>query len=380
MKITDIETIVVAKPDLDLTAADATQDALIVRVTTDEGIVGYGEANHNPEAIRAYIQSRGSHSWSRGIKDLLIGQDPLDPVALWPRLYRETVMSGRRGLGVAALAAIDVALWDIRGKAEGKPIYELLGGVAGPVVPYASIYAGPMSWERSLDEHARLVDHARRLGFRALKLEALVDCVPTNDNVIDWVAHLSKFSGDAKLMVDVGHRFESSAQALHYAKALAEFDTYFLETPLWLDDVEGYRELSAASPIKIAIGELFVTRNEFREMLDAGVAVVQPCVARVGVTETLAVAADAAARDALVVPYGWVATTIAVMANVHVAAALGHSPYVEFCPVEVYPGQELRRNLAGPEPRLADGEFVLPTAPGLGVEVDEEALAYYRVA
>src|ERR1700732_4954451 len=139
MQITDVEAIVVEKPNLDVTAADAMQDALIVRVTTDEGVVGYGEGNHTPRAMKAIVESRGSHSWSQGLKDLLIGQDPQAPERVWDRLYRGTAMSGRRGMMIAVLAAIDVALWDIKGKIEGKPIYELLGGASGaPVVAYSS--------------------------------------------------------------------------------------------------------------------------------------------------------------------------------------------------------------------------------------------------
>lgn len=99
MRITEVEAIVVERPDLDVTAADAMQDALIVRVTTDEGVVGYGEGNHTPRAMKAIIESPGSHSWSQGLKDLLLGQDPLTPERVWDRLYRGTAMSGRRGNG-----------------------------------------------------------------------------------------------------------------------------------------------------------------------------------------------------------------------------------------------------------------------------------------
>jgi L-alanine-DL-glutamate epimerase-like enolase superfamily enzyme len=379
MKITDVEAIVVASPTLDPDAADATQDALIVRVTSDEGIVGIGEANHSPATVKAFIEARASHSWSRGVRDLLVGSDPSDPPALWRRLYRETIMSGRRGLGVAALAAIDVALWDLRGKAEGKPVYELLGGPTGnEVVPYSSIYTGPASFDEAVDGCGRLVEESRKLGFRAAKLETLVDCVPEHEQVVGLVESVAPALDDMALMVDVGHRFESPAQALYHFGGLESFSPVFVETPLWLDDVDGYRELASASSIPIAIGELFVTRNEFREMLDAGVDVVQPCAIRVGLSEAMAVAADAEARGRQVVLFGWVATTIGVVANIHLAAALRNCAYVEYCPVDLYPGQELRRNLVGPEPELRGGAFVLPTTPGLGLEIDEEALEFYR--
>ena len=162
MKIRDIDALVVQRPMMDVGAADAMQDALIVRVQTDEGVVGYGEGNHTPRAMQAIIESPGSHSWSQGLKDLLIGQDTLNPERVWDRLYRGTAMSGRRGMMIAVLAAVDVALWDIKGKAENKPIYELLGGVSGaPIVPYSSLYrVHSRSRTRSRGTGMRLRSHA----------------------------------------------------------------------------------------------------------------------------------------------------------------------------------------------------------------------------
>jgi L-rhamnonate dehydratase len=381
MRITDVEAIVVASPHLNPEAADATQDALLVRVTTDEGMVGYGEANHCPAAVRAFIETRGSNSWSRGLRELLIGADPLDPPKLWHRLYRETIMSGRRGLGVAALAAIDVALWDVRGKAEKKPIYELLGGRSGhALTPYATIYAGPMSYEDAIAENARLVQQALALGFRGVKLEALTDCVPLHDQVVEFVHRLARGVAGAEVMLDVGYRFENSAEALRYLAPLEDSGLYFVEAPVWLDDVAGYADVANASRFRVAVGELFVTRNEFMEMLDVGrVGVIQPSVIRVGITESVQVAALATARSRLVVPFGWVATTIGVMANIHLAATLKNCPFLEYCPLGLYPEQELRKHIAGPEPGLRNGEFVLPSSPGLGIEVDEDAVRHYRV-
>jgi L-alanine-DL-glutamate epimerase-like enolase superfamily enzyme len=150
---------------------------------------------------------------------------------------------------------------------------------------------------------------------------------------------------------------------------------------MWLDDVDGYRAVSTGSSIPVAIGELFVTRNEFTEMMDHGaVDIVQPSVIRVGFTQSLRVAEDALARGRQVVPFGWVATTLGVVANNHLAAALSHCPWTEYCHPELYPQAELRHNLAGPEPQIVDGAFPLPPGPGLGVEIDDDALEHYRVA
>jgi L-alanine-DL-glutamate epimerase-like enolase superfamily enzyme len=383
VKITDIEAMVVEKRSIDVTAADAMQDAFIVRVRTDEGSVGYGEGNHTPRAMKALVDSPGSHSWSQGIKDILVGQDPLHPERLWDIMYRATAMSGRRGLLVAVLAAIDVALWDVKGKAEGKPIHELLGGASGsPVTPYSTIYDGPHEWGDTLRRTTEMIEQARSLGFHAVKIEPLDDCAPTNRNIVELArAAREVVGGDMALLVDVGHRWQTAKEALRVLRELEEYDIGMIETPLWLDDIDGYRRVSDRSPIPVAVGELFVTRNEFLEMMDRGhVDIVQPCVTRVGFTESRRVAEDAMTRGKSVVPYGWVATTLAVAADIHLAATLRNSPWCEYCPLEIYPDQELRRNLFGPEPTMVAGVFELPTSPGLGVDVDEQALAHYRVA
>jgi L-rhamnonate dehydratase len=383
VKITDIEAMVVERPSIDVTTADATQDAFIVRVHTDEGIVGYGEGNHTPRAMKAVVDSRGSHSWSRGIKESLIGRDPLQPERLWDLVYRSTAMSGRRGLVVAVLAAIDVALWDVKGKAEAKPAYELLGGASGrAVIPYCTVYTGPCDWNETKRRTTEMVEQARGLGFRTVKIEPLVECAPTNRNIVELVEIARSAAGDGvELLVDVGHRWQTAKEALRVLRELEEHDVRMIETPLWLDDVDGYREVSDRSSVPVAVGELFVTRNEFLEMMDRGhVDIVQPCVVRVGFTESRRVAEDALVRGKAVVPYGWVATTLAMAADIHLAATLRNSPWCEYCPLDIYPDQELRRNLFGPEPNLVDGVFELPIGPGLGVEVDEQALEHYRVA
>ena len=378
MKITDVEAIVVERPGLDVTAADAQQDALIVRITTDEGIVGYGEGNHTPRAMKAIIDSPGSHSWSQGIKDLLIGRDPRQPERIWDTLYRGTAMSGRRGMMVAVLAAIDVALWDIKGKAESKPIYELLGGASGkPVVPYTSLYSGPLSYEDSKAWDVEKILQSRQLGFTAYKIEPLDDCVPEHHQVIEVAQAAYEAVGDTMdMLVDVGHRWETAKVALRWLAELEQYHPRLIETPLWLDDVDGYRTIADRSPIPVALGELFVTRNEFTEMIDrGGVDVIQPGVVRVGFTESKRISEYAAMRGRQVVPYGFVATTLAVVANIHLAATLSNCPWTEYCHLEIYPHQELRKNLFGPEPRMVDGAFELPTGPGLGVEVDEAKVA-----
>jgi L-alanine-DL-glutamate epimerase-like enolase superfamily enzyme len=383
MRIIDVEAFVVANPVVDDTATDSAQDAFIVRVKTDDGISGIGEGNHTPLAMKAFVESPGSHGFSQGIRELLIGQDPLQPKRIWELMYRATIMSGRRGLGVAVLAAIDVALWDIKGKAEGKPVYELLGGASGaPVVPYTTIYDGPGDYREKLRSNLALIERSLGLGFKAIKVEPLADWVPTNSQVVEFVREArERIPDQIALLVDVGYRWRTAKEALREIRDIEPYAPALIETPLWLDDIDEYRRVADRTIIPVAVGEFFVTRNEFLEMMDRGhVDVIQPSAVRVGFTEGVRVAEDAASRGRSVVPFGWLATTISVAANLHLAATLHNSPWCEYAPFELYPKLELRRNLVGPEPRIENGAFVLPTAPGLGVELDEKALNHYRIA
>src|SRR5438552_8429530 len=176
MKITKIDCHVLLVPDYDSEACSSAQDDLVVEVHTDEGIVGIGETDTNPWVARACIQARGTHVMGLGLEEMLLGEDPLQPEALWHKLYRGSKMTGRRGALICALGAIDMALWDIRGKVLGVPIYQLLGGaVKEQITPYASLLPAG----RTMAEYkTSLIDKVRRakaMGFRAAKLEVCVN-------------------------------------------------------------------------------------------------------------------------------------------------------------------------------------------------------------
>ena len=241
--------------------------------------------------------------------------------------------------------------------------------------------AAAETWPETLAINLEKVAASQTLGFPAYKIEPLADCVQTNAEILDMADRVGTMvDGAMEMLVDVGHRWQSAKEALRCLQELERWRPGFIETPMWLDDVAGYRRLADHSPVPIAIGELFVTANEFSEMMDhGGVDIVQPGVARVGFTQAMRIAEAASARSRQVVPYGWVATTIGVVANNHFVAALDNCPWTEYCHPELFPRAELRHNLAGPEPVIVDGQFALPPGPGLGVEVDETALKHYRV-
>ena len=166
MKITDVEAIILRQPVLDDGIADGSQDDLVIRVHTDEGIVGIGEVDSAPEAVLALVTAPGSHAIANSFHSLLVGEDPRDVERLWQKMYRGMNYIGRRGIALHAQSGIDIALWDIKGKAEGKPISALLGGaIRDKVRAYAS-----MLMPDTTAETAERVAALREAGFTAVKL------------------------------------------------------------------------------------------------------------------------------------------------------------------------------------------------------------------
>lgn len=391
MKITKIEMHILLVPDYDAGACSSAQDDLVVEVHTDEGIVGVGETDTNPWVARECIRARGTHCMGLGLQETLLGANPLEPEALWDKLYAGSKMTGRRGALICALGAIDMALWDIKGKALGLPVHRLLGGDgagAGKVTPYASL----LPEGRTLaDARASLVAKAlkaKELGFRAAKLEVCVNgpyshhgLQESNDAVVEVVAECREAVGpDLVLMVDVAYAWPDARTALGVMERLAPYDLFFLETPIDIDDLEGHAFLHDHSPIPIAAGEWQNTHFEFLDLADRGkLDVLQPDVGRVGgFTEAVKVCRIAAERKRLIVPHCW-KSGIGIAASAHLGAAYhAQCPYIEFLPVELAESA-LRRELLVEDFDLVDGVITLSDRPGLGIELNRDSLEKFRV-
>jgi len=390
MKITDIECFVLLVPDYRADACSSAQDNLVVKIHTDEGLVGIGETDTNPWVARAMIEAPGTHCMGVGLKETLIGADPRDVEGLWERMYVGSAMTGRRGLGICAIGALDVALWDLRGKIEGQPTWRLLGGATREsVVPYASLLPeGDTLSEYSDSLLARTIG-ARDLGFTAAKLEVCIKGpyahhgiqVEDDAEIARMVRRCREAVGpDMTLMVDVAYCWPDWKTALRAVAMLEDSDIFFIETPLPSDDIDGYAKLAAASPIRIAAGEWLNTRFEFLEfMRHDALDVVQPDVGRVGgLTEARRVAAAARDRGLLVVPHCW-KSGIGIAASLHLAAVAPNCAFIEYLPKDLADSR-LRRDLLSAEHELVDGRLLLPEQPGLGVTLNEDAFAEFRVA
>jgi L-rhamnonate dehydratase len=389
MKITRIETFVLLDPGYDSSACSSAQDDLVVRIHTDAGITGIGEVDTNPWVAQAMIHARGTHVLGRGLEEMLLGQDPLQPEALWETMYTGSFMTGRRGLGICAMGALDMALWDIRGKALGVPCWQLLGGARKThITPYASLLPVGRTATEYRDSLVAKAAEARRLGFLAGKMEVCVKGPYAHNGIqeddafiVECVAACREAAGSGfVMMVDVCYCWNSAKEALRVLQWLEPFDLFFVETPLQLDDLDGYAYLREHSPIHIAAGELQNTRFEFLDLMDRGkVDVVQPDVGRVGgLTEARRVCDLAAGRGRLVVPHCW-KTGIGIAASAHLSTSAAHCPYIEFLPSELSEAP-LRRELVADELQMTGGLVPLPEKPGLGIDLNEAALAKYCVS
>ncbi len=389
MKITDITCHVLLAPDMSTANTSSAQDSFIVVIRTDEGIEGIGETDVNPWIARACIESPGTHTMGQGVREMLLGADPLAIENLWQRLYIGTAMNGRRGALIHALGAIEMALWDIKGKALEKPIFELLGGAEQQqVVPYASLQPDGARWEDYRESLCVWAERAKNLGFRAVKAEVTMNGPYAHHGMHeDYDKHTLVIEAVRKalgpeiaLMVDVQYMWPDAETAMRTVKDWRDSDIYFLETPIWIDRIVEYAVLRQLSGIRIAAGEWQATRFEFQEFLDHdALDVLQPDVGRVGgFGEAMAVCDLARRNGKVIVPHCW-KTGISVTATAHLAFANSHCKFIEYLPPELCTST-LRKELASDGFTFSNGILQKPTKPGLGAELNHDAVRRFRVA
>lgn len=390
LTITDVECHVLLAPDYDPKFTSSAQDSFVIVIRTDGGIEGIGECDANPWMAKACIDAPGTHTMGLSIRDMLIGADPFEIGDLWRKIYLGTAMNGRRGMVIHALSAVDMALWDLCGKALGKPVHELLGGATRDhIVPYASLQPAGHRFEEYRDALCQSAENAKSLGFRAMKTEITMNGPYAHDGMresydrhTDVLAAVRKTIGpDVTLMVDVQYLWEDARTCLSVIRDWKEFDCYFLETPIWSDNVEEMAKLAEAAPMPIACGEWLATRFEFEDLMDRGkVQVAQPDVGRVGgIGEAKIVCDMAKERGRIIVPHCW-KTGISISGTAHLAFVTNHCAFIEYLPPQLCV-ERLRRELAHEELDFRpDGTIPLPKKPGLGVEIDWDVVKKYKVA
>lgn len=374
MKITDVEAIILRQPALDDGIADGSQDDLVIRISTDEGIVGVGEVDSAPEAVQALVNRKSSHAIAGSLHDLLVGEDPTDPERLWEKLYRGLIYIGRRGIALHALSGIDIALWDIAGKAAGKPVHELLGGAQRDKVRAYASRLMPDTVEETRDAVAELVEAgftAVKLGWGPLGKDAKHDVA---------LAEAAKEAANgADILIDSGLGYDRDAKtAIEVAREYERIGIFWLEEPFMPDEYEAYAELADAVDIRVAAGEQDTTVWGFRELIERGhVDLVQPDVTRCGgITEWLRIAELARANGCETVPHAWKSGIIKA-ASLQCNAVIPDALFQEYCVADT----PLNQTLTVERLPIDDEGFVaIPTAPGIGVTLDDEVVERYRVA
>jgi L-rhamnonate dehydratase len=341
---------------------------LVVEIFTDDGHVGIGNAALAPQVTKQVIDLY--------LKPLLLGQDPWDSEFLWQHMYRKTMAFGRKGIGMVAISALDIALWDILGKSAKQPVYRLLGGKTKPRIP---VYASRL-YAAELNQLASEAQRYKDEGYKAMKLRfgwGPADGAAGMQRNLNLVRTVRQVIGDGiDLMADA-----YMGWTLDYAKRmlplLEPFHLRWLEEPVIPDDIQGYAALKAASSIPIAGGEHEFTLYGFRDLLEArAVDYIQFDTNRVGgITQARKVAALAEAYSVPVIPHA------GQMHNYHVVMASLNSPMAEYFPVvDVEVGNELFWYIFQGEPRPQDGFVDLrDDVPGLGLTINEAALKDFEV-
>lgn len=376
-RITSVETVVLRMPVVQA-INDSAQDALIVKVHTDVGITGLGEIDSSPEVAKAIIEAPRSHRICGGLAAAIVGEDAFDIERLWEKMYRASVWYGRRGAAIQALSGVDLALWDIKGKALDKPVYELLGRAYRSSAPaYASVLM-PDTPELVAAEVRRWRD----AGFTAIKLGWGPLGVDVERDAT-LVAAARDVAGDRmEVMIDLGFypgpdlaTGWDASRVLEFARRVEPYRPFWLEEFLPPDDLDGFARVAAGTKIRTAAGENCATRYEFLELMDRGrVSIVQPDVTRSGgLTECRRIAALAADRGIPCVPHAW-STGLIKAASMHLIASIPNALYLEYA----LPDTPLNRDLFPDPVRVVGGQAFVPDGPGLGVELDPEVERRFR--
>jgi len=323
------------------------------------------------------------HFWSQGINEHVVGREPIEARAIYDAIYHSSFYHGRRGILIHALAAVDIALWDLAGKQLEQPVYKLLGGARSTKIrPYATIYPGdiydgPLSTiVAELEKQAQIaVDQ----GLRSVKVPILFAEHLSDSKLVGFIKDCRRMVGeDIELSLDFGYRWRDWQDAAWLLKRIDDARIAFAEAPLWHDDLHGHNKLAQVSPVKVGGAEFAVSRWEVRDWLETGgVSLVQPGVSRAGgFTELMRIAEMCELYGASLIPHSY-ATGITDICNIHLQAACLTIPMVEFRSSLLGPSR-LRTELVSPaEPEIVDGYMQLPEGPGLGVALNEALVEQY---
>jgi len=370
--ITEVEAVWLRLPEVDAERCDGTQDTLLVFVTADDGTVGVGEVDSSPEVAKAAIDARPSHLIAQGLRSLLLGEDPLDIDRLWHKMVNGSRYFGGGGPAMHAVSGVDIALWDLAGKVLGRPVGQLLGGFytdrlrayASLVMPDTAAEAGAAA-----GRHAAAGYTAIKFGWGPIGAD-----LAFNESLVRAIRDAA--GDDVEIMFDAGQVWDVKT-ALAMAHMYEGYGVSWLEEPVAADDLDGYRQLSRRTSLKIAGGEQESTYAAFQRLLSEGeLDIIQPDLARCGgLTQGRRLSWLAHTAHRAVVPHAF-KSGVLVAASTHFAAAIPNGGLIEHT-VSTSP---IARDLVRREIGFSEGYVTVPSSlPGLGVEVDLDVMERFRV-
>ena len=333
-----------------------------ILIHTDEGVTGLGLGASlmvNEEIARVVLDALKGH---------LIGEDPFDTEKMWDAMWQPKLI-GRRGLTTRVISTIDIGLWDLKGKLCNQPLYKLLGGYTDRLPVY--IAGGYYEEGKGLKELAQEMEDNVAMGARAVKMK--IGGVPINEDVERVRVVREAVGPDVKLLVDANNAYRYY-EAIEIARKMEKYDIFWFEEPVAPDDYRGHAMVAAATSIPVATGENEYTRYGFRDLIEHKAVAIVNADAQVlgGITEFMKVAALTQAYDLPIAPHG------KQDVHVHLVAAIPNGLIVEFYRDSTDPMWE---HMFKETLKLTnDGFLVPPDRPGLGVELNREALAPYRTA
>lgn len=371
MKIKDVEVICLRVPEIN-SDCEWGEDAIIVKVKTDTGLVGLGESDTSPLVAKAVIEAPQSNLYCEGLKRLIIDENPLEIEKLWNKMYWSSNYLGRRGVGIHAISAIDIALWDIASQYYQVPIHILLGGKYRDKIKAYGTFIPKESPAKSAETAKSLVDK----GYKSIKFGG---GILGDDDQLDYQivkAVREAIGNDIELQIDLASKWRNYGRAANMFEKLKEFNLNWIEEPVLADDMSSYSKLSSSFSTKLAGGESLTTRYEFKEFMDrANPDIVQPDITRCGgISEMKIIHNLIKLNGSKLIPHGF-STGILLSATVQFLAATEDCDLIEYSQSESPLFKDLVKNLIAFE----DGYVKVPETIGLGVELDEEIIEKYQV-
>jgi L-alanine-DL-glutamate epimerase-like enolase superfamily enzyme len=374
VKIVDIEVLELRVPGWDAQTFDGSWDDCVVKVYTDAGITGVAETDSMPAVVRAIVESPSSHVHARGLKEALVGRRLSDVAELWAHMYEATSYCGRRGVVMHAIGALDIAFWDIRGKALGRPVADLLGARRRDrVKAYGTVY--PLG--ETPDEARSAIDRGLAMNLKAIKIVAERSWRENFATAEALIRTAREHVGaEIDLMIDAAAAWDVPEHGLPLMPVLRDCGFRWVEAPLPLDDVAGHARFQGYG-VPIGGGDLGATScAEFEQLFDAGaVDIAQPDPTMAGgLTGMLRIAEAAGRRGKRVVPHGY-KSNLTIAANLAFLAGHEREEMLEYSTSRSPLRWELTEESLGID---ADGMVAVPGAPGLGVTLDEAVLRKFR--